>query len=223
MRRSCARSRREYVAHDRPAPRSCSGRQVAAGDRDLRRREKPSWRWARDVRRAEALELASRRRWARRSVGGHARARRPPRRRRRRRPSTSKSRSATQSPWQLLVDLSLRSSSMPNLSTKTLMRARARLTRSQSWRSKMRKTASATFEVLAVVGPDEVVERRGDARHDRRAAADADLEAALTPSRSRGDEGDVVDAGERAVLVGEPSKAVLTLRGMSCVVGWRTK
>ena len=45
----------------------------------------------------------------------------------------------------------------------------------------------------------------------------------LTPSRSRGDEGDVVDAGERAVGVGAPSKAVLTLRGISCVVGWRTK
>ena len=34
---------------------------------------------------------------------------------------------------------------MPNLSTKTLMRARARFARSQSWRSKMRKTASANF------------------------------------------------------------------------------
>ena len=44
-----------------------------------------------------------------------------------------------------------------------------------------------------------------------------------TPSRVAGDEGDVVDAGDRAVLVGAPLKAVLTLRGMSCVVGWRTK
>ena len=34
---------------------------------------------------------------------------------------------------------------MPNLSTKTLMRARARLARSHSWRSKIRKTASAHF------------------------------------------------------------------------------
>ena len=58
--------------------------------------------------------------------------------------STEKSRSATQSPsssssaWR-------RSSSIPNLSTKTLIRARARLTRSHSWRSKIRMTASVTF------------------------------------------------------------------------------
>ncbi len=34
---------------------------------------------------------------------------------------------------------------MPILSISTLIRARARFTRSQSWRSKMRKTASETF------------------------------------------------------------------------------
>jgi hypothetical protein len=87
---------------------------------------------------------------------------------------------------------------MPILSTRTLIRARARLTRSQSWRSKMRKTASPP-QVLAVVEADEVVQRRRDARHDRRAAADADLDAALPVALAR-DEGDVVDAGERAVL-----------------------
>ena len=56
----------------------------------------------------------------------------------------SKSRSATQSPFSSSSTW-LRSSSIPNLSTNTLMRARARFTRSQSWRSKMRKTASATL------------------------------------------------------------------------------
>ena len=55
------------------------------------------------------------------------------------------------------------------------------------------------LEVLAVVEADEVVERRRDARHDRRAAADADLDAALAVALAR-DEGDVVDAGQRAVL-----------------------
>ena len=58
------------------------------------------------------------------------------------------------------------------------------------------------LQVLAVVGLDEVVEGGGDARHDRRAAADADLEAAHAVALTRGDEGDVVDAGDRAVLVG---------------------
>ena len=57
------------------------------------------------------------------------------------------------------------------------------------------------LEVVAVVGLDEVVERRRDAGHDRGAAADADLEA-LDPVAFARDEGDVVDAGDRAVLVG---------------------
>ena len=56
------------------------------------------------------------------------------------------------------------------------------------------------LEVLAVLGGDEVDERRRDARHDRRAAAHADLEAAHAVALAR-DEGDVVDAGERAVRV----------------------
>ena len=74
------------------------------------------------------------------------------------------------------------------------------------------------LEVLAVVGLDEVVERGRDARHDRGAAADAHLEALHAVADLRADEGDVVDAGDRAVLVGAVN-AVLTLRGISCVVG----
>src|SRR4029079_11671929 len=48
------------------------------------------------------------------------------------------------------------------------------------------------LQVLAVVGGDELVERRRDAGHDARAAADADLEA-LDAVALAGDEGDVVD------------------------------
>ena len=61
------------------------------------------------------------------------------------------------------------------------------------------------LQVVAVVGLDEVVEGRGDARHDRGAAADADLEPAdhlavdLTDPR---EEGAVVDARDGAVVVG---------------------
>ena len=54
------------------------------------------------------------------------------------------------------------------------------------------------LEVLAVVEADELVQRGGDARHDRRAAADADLDAADAVALA-GEEGDVVDAGQRAV------------------------
>ena len=53
-------------------------------------------------------------------------------------------------------------------------------------------------QVGAVVGRDELVQRRRDARHDRRAAADADLEALHAVALAR-DERDVVDAGQRAV------------------------
>ncbi len=90
---------------------------------------------------------------------------------------------------------------MPNLSTSTLMRARARLTRSQSWRSKMRNTASDTFRYSPLSALDELAQRRRDARHDRGAAAHAHLEAPHAVADAR-DEGDVVDAGDRAVLVG---------------------
>ena len=57
------------------------------------------------------------------------------------------------------------------------------------------------LEVVAVVGLDELVEGRRDAGHDRGAAADPDLEA-LDPVAFAREEGDVVDAGDRAVLVG---------------------
>ena len=57
------------------------------------------------------------------------------------------------------------------------------------------------LQVVAVVGLDEVVDGRRDAGHDRGAAADPDLEA-LDPVPFAGEEGDVVDAGDRAVLVG---------------------
>ena len=58
-----------------------------------------------------------------------------------RRSSMEKSRSETHSPCSS-SSTCLRSSSMPYLSTNTLMRALARFARSHSWRSKMRMTAS---------------------------------------------------------------------------------
>ena len=66
---------------------------------------------------------------------------------------------------------------MPILSISTLIRARARLARSQFWRSKIR-SGLGHLQVVAVVELDELVQRRRDARHDRGAAADADLDAA---------------------------------------------
>src|SRR4051794_19473260 len=56
-------------------------------------------------------------------------------------------------------------------------------------------------EVRAVVGGHEVDQGRGDARHDRRAAADAALEAPHAVALAR-DERDVMDAGQRAVAGG---------------------
>ena len=57
------------------------------------------------------------------------------------------------------------------------------------------------LEEVAVVGLDEVVERRRDACHDRGPAADPDLEAP-DPVAYPADEGDVVDARDRPVGVG---------------------
>ena len=90
---------------------------------------------------------------------------------------------------------------MPILSISTLIRARARLTRSHSWRSKIRKHGLGDLQVVAVVELDEVVEGGGDSRHDRGAAADPDLDPADAVALAR-DEADVVDAGDRDVLVG---------------------
>ena len=65
----------------------------------------------------------------------------------------------------------------------------------------MRKHGLGDLEVVAVVGLDELVEGRRDAGHDRGAAADPDLEA-LDAVAFAGEEGDVVDAADRPVLVG---------------------
>ena len=164
--------------------------------------EKPSWRcaWTLPSRKRSnsvrsplgeaACAAASPARWPprrRRSAGA-----RPARRRIRAPPTQSPSSSSS---------TCSRKASMPILSTRTLIRARARLTRSQSWRSKIRKHGLGDLHVVAVVGLDELVERRRDAGHDRGAAADPDLEA-LDPVPFAGEEGDVVDAADRPVLVG---------------------
>src|SRR5215211_2994897 len=57
------------------------------------------------------------------------------------------------------------------------------------------------LQVVAVVEFDEVVEGGGDAGHDGRAAADPHLDAPDAVADAR-DEADVVDAGDRDVLVG---------------------
>ncbi len=65
----------------------------------------------------------------------------------------------------------------------------------------MRKHGLGDLQVLTVVGAHELGERRRDARHDRRAAAEPHLEAAHAVALAR-EEGDVVDPGDRAVLAG---------------------
>ena len=90
---------------------------------------------------------------------------------------------------------------MPILSTSTLIRARARLTRSQFWRSKIRSTASVTRRYSPSSAADELVQGRRDPRHDRGAAADDDREALDAVPDPR-EEADVVDADDRAVGVG---------------------
>ena len=110
---------------------------------------------------------------------------------------------------------------MPYLSTNTLIRARARFARSQSWRSKTRMTASVTLRYSpssAVTKSRSVGATRGmiDVPPPTR------ISKPFTPSRMRGMKATSwmpVIARSSSVAV----KAVFTLRGMSCVVGWRTK
>ena len=180
------------------SPRNCSG--VRSPRMTLTWTvEKPSWRCGVHVRLAEALERAAVAVRAR-VGGGHRRRARL---------------LVVHEEQRLRVEVALgdpvalaapprpgvRSSSMPNLSTNTLMRARARFTRSQSWRSKIRKTASAhlryspssartnSLSVGATRGMIEVPPptRISKPRH------------AVPDAR---DVGHVVDAGDRAVLVG---------------------
>ena len=110
---------------------------------------------------------------------------------------------------------------MPNLSTNTLMRARARFLRSQSWRSKIRKTASATLRYSpssAWTNSYSVGAMRGmiDVPPPTRISKPA------LPSLIRG-----MKAMSWMPVIARSSSvavnAVLTLRGISCVVGWRTK
>ena len=110
---------------------------------------------------------------------------------------------------------------MPNLSTNTLMRARARLARSHSWRSKMRRTASVTLRYSPSSARHELVQR-GATRGMIEVPPPTRISKPLTPSRMRGMKATSwmpVIARSSSVAV----KAVFTLRGISCVVGWRTK
>ena len=136
------------------------------------------------------------------------------------RSSIEKSRSATQSPSSSSSTIR-RTSSMPTLSTSTFRRARARLTRSQSCLSNRRKTASAHLRYSpssAVTNSFSVGATRGmiDVPPPTRTSKP------LTPSRSRAMKA-MSWMPVSARSVSEPVKAVLTLRGISCVVGWRTK
>ena len=110
---------------------------------------------------------------------------------------------------------------MPNLSTKTLMRARARFARSHSWRSKTRMTASVTFR-YSPSSAETNSRRVGATRGMIEVPPPTRISNPFTPSRMRG-----MNATSWIPVIARSSsvaaKAVLTLRGISCVVGWRTK
>ena len=169
------------LAHDLREAAELLRREVAAGDLDLDGRE-ALLALRLDVGRAEARERGAVA--VGRAVGvRHARARRPARRRGTRGPR-SRSRARRPSRPRAPRRPSARTSSMPTLSTSTLMRARARLTRSQSWRSKMRRTASAHLRYSpssAVTNSFSVGATRGmiDVPPPTRSSKP------LTPSRSR--------------------------------------
>ena len=130
------------LAHDLTEAAELLRRQVTARDLDLDG--------------AEAALALGLRRWSPRSgrtrAGRRSRTRSPrarparptPRRGRTGSASSEKSRSATQSPSSS-SSTSSRNASIPILSISTLIRARARLTRRNSWRSKIRMHASVTF------------------------------------------------------------------------------
>ncbi len=63
------------------------------------------------------------------------------------------------------------------------------------------------LQVVAVVELDELVQRRGQARHDRGAAADPDLDPAHAVADTR-QERHVVDPGDRVVLVGRGERGL---------------
>ena len=190
-----------------PMPRSCSGRQVAAGDLHVDGRE-AVLALRLDVVGAEALEGACRRRWARRRSAGGAGAER------------------------LLVDVEAQARDVEVALGDPVARqllvdhlaegvdadlvdehldARAGAVDAQEVLAVEDPQAGlGDLEVLAVVEADELVERRRDARHDRRAAADAHLDAAHAVALA-GEEGDVVDAGQRAVGAGRAVERGLDL------------
>ena len=125
-------------------PRNCSG---VRSPRSIftSTAENPSWRWAwtlASTKRSNSVRSP----FGEAAVAGAfgALASSSSSKRRRSTSSGPNSRSATQSPSSSSSTCS-RKASIPILSTRTLIRARARLTRSHSWRSKMRKTASATL------------------------------------------------------------------------------
>ena len=112
----------------------------------------------------------------------------------------SKSRSATQSPFELLVDLPRQL--LDAVLVDEHLDARPRAVGPQPVLAVVdAQHRLGDLEVLAVVGGHELAQGRRDARHDRGAAAHAHLEALHAVADAR-DEGHVVDAGDRAVLVG---------------------
>ena len=111
---------------------------------------------------------------------------------------------------------------MPTLSMSTLMRARARLTRRKSWRSKIRRHASATLRYSPSSRPTKSYSV-GATRGMIDVPPPTRTSTPRTPSRSRARKAmSWMPVSERSAS-GVPSKAVLILRGIICVVGWRTK
>ena len=177
-----------------PRPRNCSG--VRSPRVTLTWTvEKPSWRcgWTLASRkRANAGAVAVGRAVGMRHLGAHRPARRrgtrgPRSRSRARRPSRPRGSSST---IRRLVDA--------DLVDQHLQAGAGAVDAQPVLAVEDAQDGLGPHQVGAVVGRDELVQGRGDARHDRRAAADADLEALHAVALAR-DEGDVVDAGQRAV------------------------
>ncbi len=184
------------VAHDLPEPAELLGAEIAAGDLHVDRGE-ARLALCLDLVGRERLELGAVAVRRARRAGGAGAADSSSRSGSIR--SIENSRSSTQSPSSSRSTIS-RTASMPILSTRTLIRARARLTRSQSWRSKIRSTASVTRRYSPSSAPTKSSSLGGDPRHDRRAPADHDREPLDAVSDPR-DEADVVDAADRPVGV----------------------
>ena len=181
--------------------------------------EKPSWRWA------STFAARKRRNSVRSPFGepgatGGSGAPASSSCRNSRSP-VEKSRSATQSPLQLLLDLLAHRLDADLVDHH--LEAGARAVDAQPVLAvEDPQDGLGVLEVLAVVGAHEVDQRRARSRGMIDVPPPIRISKPLTPSRSRAMKATSwMPVSARSVS--EPVNAVLTLRGISCVVGWRTK